>query len=583
MPKALYKYYLKVPDGEFFDYYEVTSVEKHTLKYERDNNQYKITSSAIKLEGADYDLLKSFGKYSEIYFQVRKSATDGSSSQDVVFDGKITWKKDNEREKVAQIEAKQIDSQLDVILNNANTSQNIFSSQIFIEYLIKNTSKNISSIDGFTKFASAISYSGETYDVFMCYRSRFGIAYPTYTPETEYEYDSAFIAYPYPSSFGAPTFSVSESAEPSPPSGFLLVRAYESDIEIDFPNGPPFTYTYVEDETLDYLAITGRKTIYEKEGEPFGLATARNGIVLREVIRYALSRIPFDYDVKSSFLFGDDTESYSSWTPSAVGDFDPTILQLVSASDLKNPYADQPATKAEITLNSILATLTTMQCFWFIDENGKFRIEHVSYKREEGNTLDLRTVYGQNNIPICEPLQVTEESDEGSEGKVEISTYQSFSSAFNSKSIFYTSAGANLENSRQVQADGLSFDYVAAPDSDNIPSETILLIDNGVIGVEGFRALPTLETQNIIEKLWRHEAAWPTFVIDNGTTQYNAETLSYAVSVEEINMPNQDAPFSPDVLFKTFYADGNKLAVCESAEIDTYTGNIILNLKFERE
>ena len=74
----------------------------------------------------------------------------------------------------------------------------------------------------------------------------------------------------------------------------------------------------------------------------------------------------------SSFLYG-----HSGGTASALGNCDIYITQKTNI--LKGEY-DQAAQKAEIKFKQLMDMLRDcFRCYWFIDEQNRFRIEHISY------------------------------------------------------------------------------------------------------------------------------------------------------------------------------------------------------------
>ena len=61
-------------------------------------------------------------------------------------------------------------------------------------------------------------------------------------------------------------------------------------------------------------------------------------------------------------------------------------LLITPKSNIVNAGYDQPAQSAPITLRSVLDMLRDcFRCYWFIDENGKFRVEHILYFRNGGS------------------------------------------------------------------------------------------------------------------------------------------------------------------------------------------------------
>lgn len=55
-------------------------------------------------------------------------------------------------------------------------------------------------------------------------------------------------------------------------------------------------------------------------------------------------------------------------------------LLIAPKSNIRSSNYDQPAQKATVTLKAILDMLRDcFRCYWFIDDDGRFRIEHISY------------------------------------------------------------------------------------------------------------------------------------------------------------------------------------------------------------
>jgi hypothetical protein len=68
-------------------------------------------------------------------------------------------------------------------------------------------------------------------------------------------------------------------------------------------------------------------------------------------------------------------------------------LFIAPKSNIINSGYDQPAQSAFITLRSILDMLRDcFRCYWFVDENGRFRIEHIQYFLLGGSYTGTPTV-----------------------------------------------------------------------------------------------------------------------------------------------------------------------------------------------
>lgn len=84
-------------------------------------------------------------------------------------------------------------------------------------------------------------------------------------------------------------------------------------------------------------------------------------------------------ELYSAFLYGEPNPLISSLTQA---------LFITQKSNIINSGYDQPAQKAPITLKYVLDMLKNcFRCYWFIDEQNRFRIEHVAWFMR-GGTYD---------------------------------------------------------------------------------------------------------------------------------------------------------------------------------------------------
>lgn len=107
-------------------------------------------------------------------------------------------------------------------------------------------------------------------------------------------------------------------------------------------------------------------------------------------------------------LKGTEGESFADITEAEMSDFltattnpangKPNYLRdvlLMHISDAKRPDATEPASIGKVTLRDVLTNLKYLyNAWWYIDEDGHFRIEHISYFKNFsyspiGITLDL--------------------------------------------------------------------------------------------------------------------------------------------------------------------------------------------------
>lgn len=81
------------------------------------------------------------------------------------------------------------------------------------------------------------------------------------------------------------------------------------------------------------------------------------------------------------------TPEYSKflYDTNPITEIDQTLL-IAPKSNIANLGYDTPAQNAKITLRNVLDMLKNcFRCFWFIDSNGRFRIEHISYFMNGGS------------------------------------------------------------------------------------------------------------------------------------------------------------------------------------------------------
>lgn len=147
--------------------------------------------------------------------------------------------------------------------------------------------------------------------------------------------------------------------------------------------------------------------------------------------------IRVEYELKDAYAIGDvikallkeidpsirhdTTDKYSTFLYSNSNTINSSNFRVVIAPKsniLKGEY-DQAAQKAEVTLEDIMNMLAKcFQCYWFIDENNNFRIEHIYYfnnnKSYSANTnyqLDFTAYVERRNGKIYDDYQRSIEFD----------------------------------------------------------------------------------------------------------------------------------------------------------------------------
>lgn len=128
---------------------------------------------------------------------------------------------------------------------------------------------------------------------------------------------------------------------------------------------------------------------------------------IQTVVYYNYGKFLFDvidYLVEEADCEGRVSEYYSDFflstaNPVLMDNFGESrtfrYLTLHQASNIKDPTASEPATKWNISLKTLLEALKEMfQVYWFIDDDGRFRIEHISHPAfgQTANTQNLNLI-----------------------------------------------------------------------------------------------------------------------------------------------------------------------------------------------
>jgi len=158
------------------------------------------------------------------------------------------------------------------------------------------------------------------------------------------------------------------------------------------PSPPPVTVDEEDWFLMDTLELAG--TIFSfwvdyniiKEGQ-FDL---NNGRLFTDVVNYGLNKHCEELDLQSQFLF-QDINPVTGNTPSTTKG-----IQMHAISDVKDPEADEAATRELTTLKEILEGYVSskLNCFWYIDENTKRLIVEHYNDLNNTSTLDLTAIEG---------------------------------------------------------------------------------------------------------------------------------------------------------------------------------------------
>lgn len=138
-------------------------------------------------------------------------------------------------------------------------------------------------------------------------------------------------------------------------------------------------------EVSVWFAFSEIDTIVEESGrQPFMI---RHAYPLWSVLSVLLKQISPDVSFEG-------TEDYSQFFYGDNPIFGGQEIYILPKSNLVNAGYDQPAQKAPIRLRDILDMLRDCyRCYWFIDSEDRFRVEHIEYFRR-GGTYDGSPVIG---------------------------------------------------------------------------------------------------------------------------------------------------------------------------------------------
>ena len=215
--------------------------------------------------------------------------------------------------------------------------------------------------------------------------------------------------------------------------------------------------------------------------------TLKNAYHIGDVIKAILAKI--DKTIKhektaeySSFLYG-----HTGGTAAILGGCDVYITQKTNV--LKGEY-DQAAQKAEIKLSQIMNMLRDcFRCYWFIDDQHRFRIEHISYFTNgfgydaQTSQLDLtkkRDKFNKKPVLYCqEEIEYT---------KSELISHYEFSWADNSTKVMGDDLYIDIKDAyvkgsqtEEINIDGFSadIDYMLfSPDDFSNDGFALLLADS---------------------------------------------------------------------------------------------------------
>ena len=315
---------------------------------------------------------------------------------------------------------------------------------------------------------------------------------------------------------------------------------------------------------IDYNAVRGETT------------ELNNGRLLVDVINQALNEIGCpELDVQSDSLTN-IVNPITGQTPS-----DLEGLQLHAISDIKEPTADIPASREDLTLKDIAEGILEgkLNFFWFVDEQTRrFRIEHISFL-SNGATFDLtpfqnskKFAYDNTDIPKNEEFPSLDQSID-----------------FTGVDIVYDNPCS--ENNKVYITDKVYSEVeTIIGDPDSYPQDGVVLIaprsltplsdnaENGAITGD-YRANMAVSMANLHDKYWKFYRPF-----DNGEMNFEPEAFAQPrpVKVPSVSIPNVEvccwALFNPfDIFVGLNFTDGQ----LQKAVLDPKTGKVTIDVKYK--
>jgi hypothetical protein len=284
---------------------------------------------------------------------------------------------------------------------------------------------------------------------------------------------------------------------------------------------------------------------------------------LKNSIQRLLTQIDINLEIKSTFLFNDTypngtvvSDNYVTHTENILNK-----LYLIDKLDFKRPNASELTNIANITLSNLNNDLFNLfQVYPFVDENGDYRYEHISYwlnNKELG--IDLTQEYSQYltdrsfkfdkiEIPNREKFSLPEaKSIDFLENEIKYDNVAPLEDGENVKDFtlkkLYTDCDAILTDLENSSNEG--FVLVILDEDNNIKISEGLLSGEQVQNAE-------LSFANLLPKYWIHDRPFYKGYINEVLTDFIMKYIKRGnplkiMSSEDIN---------PKKLVKTYIGDG---------------------------
>jgi hypothetical protein len=356
----------------------------------------------------------------------------------------------------------------------------------------------------------------------------------------------------------SPEYSVPTSSE------FLYLTCGEEADDTWFKLCSSTEILYVR-PTVSRVCITYskwvKKTVYNG-GVYTDIELTFMGYYLKDCIQQLISNFSA-LNVKSTFLFNDpypngtvETDNYVTHTENILNK-----LYLIDKLDFKRPTASELTTIAKITLSNLNNDLFNLfQVYPFVDENGDYRYEHISYwlnNKELG--IDLTQEYSQYltdrsfkfdkiEIPNREKFSLPEaKSTDFLENEIKYDNVAPLEDGENIKDFtlkkLYTDCDAILTDLENSSNEG--FVLIILDEDNNIKISEGLLSGEQVQNAE-------LSFANLLPKYWIHDRPFYKGYINEVLTDFIMKYIKRGNPFKI--MSNED--IDPKKLVKTYIGDG---------------------------
>ena len=325
-------------------------------------------------------------------------------------------------------------------------------------------------------------------------------------------------------------------------------------------NDPPPGTTWNDYAYTSVSPCFGGLNIYEFIYQVDNIVDFGNGrgMLLRDAIQ-AIASTVYAGEYVSTFFENDEYPTGHPLTPigskNYVTNTDPNPLNgmvLIQKSNIRT--TSDPATKWDMTFNQLMEMLkNTFNVDWFIDDDDKFRIEHVSYfDTTSGSDLDLTALDGGKWVNRMNKWEYdTNEMFSREHFKFNDSFYEDFIG----KDIEYNRIATFCRYKDKVKnyEPGLSTDalnlYVKMESLENdgyalvtVGSDMVILNEVGTLSSD---ILPNahLSWANLHNNYWRHDRILGTGIMNGQQTTF--ETYRRNIKQAAITYPECCGTFDP--------------------------------------